>query len=843
MSTNTTLKLILAFVFIQLYIPNINAQNFATISGVVRDIDTKKPVDFANIRLAETTTGTQTDEEGRYSIKVKVGVPVRLIFTRIGYKEYSSSFQFTNTTAQVFSVDMVPIESSLEVEIKENRVQSNGMIRQSTEELRLLPSASGNLESLLPSIALGTSSGTGGELSAQYNVRGGNYDENLIYINDFEIFRPQLIRTSQQEGLTFPNIDLIRDLSFSSGGFQAKYGDKLSSVLDISYKRPERTAASVYASLLGASAHLEGAKSLNKDSYRKFRYLMGARYKTSRYLLNTLDVTGEYLPVFADFQGFFTYDLSRTVQVGLIANYNNSDYFFIPDQRTTASGLVNFTLQLSADYEGQEVNRFTQMMGGLSFTWLPEKKKDPIFMKLLLAVHKGYEDETFDLLAYYSLAQIETNPNAENAGEVVAVLGEGIQHNYARNYLRTGIKVADFRGGYERNREGKPAQFIEWSVKAQAENISDRLNEWERIDSAGYSLPYQPTQLLLQSVYKSKNELNSLRMTAMAQHTLTWTKKDASILELNYGLRAATWTLNKETFVTPRAMLSYTPLAWTQKTQFRLSGGLYYQPAFYREMRNISGVVNTDLRAQKSGQIVLGMSREFYMKSISTKPFLFVSELYYKRLWDVVSYEVDNVRIRYSGQNDATGYVTGWDFRINGEFVPNAESWINVSLLRAREQLNGVQHKEREQGKEEGQDVNFVPRPTDQLVTVNIFFQDYLPRRENFKVHLNLAFGSGLPFGLKDANKIYRNPYRFNAYHRADIGFSYQVWDSKWKDKKPGNIFRWTKSTWISFEVFNLLDVSNVASNTWIKTVFARQYAIPNYLTSRRLNLRMGVNF
>ncbi len=824
------------------------SQYKTVVKGTVKDIETDQALEYVNIRVDGTTKGTESDLEGKFEIIVNAEKDIKLIITRVGYKTYEYTIKSFTRGELLLNVRLVTSTSPLEVIITEERMEKNGQIRQNVDDLKLLPTVSGNLESLLPSIALGTSSGTGGELSAQYNVRGGNYDENLIYVNDFEIFRPQFIRSSQQEGLSFPNIDLTRDLSFSSGGFESKYGDKLSSVLDIRYKRPEKTKASVSASFLGASAHLEGSSKLGKDNYRKFRYLVGARYKTSQYLLNSLEITGEYIPSFVDLQSFMTYDISRNLQLGVILNYNRSKYFFVPDSRTSGAGLVNYALQLSTTYEGQEIDNFEEFMGGISLTWLPDRKKNPYFIKLLASANRDYEDETYDILGYYQLAQVETNLGSDKAGSVVAVLGNGTQHDYARNHLQSTIKNIELRGGYELkvehdNKKLSSNHFIEWSVKAQSESIKDKINEWERIDSAGYSLKYDPEALYLSYVLKSQNQLNSLRYSSFFQNTYTVKKDSISEWQFNLGLRASYWDLNNELLIGPRAQIQFRPLNWSHDWAFRLSGGYYYQPGFYRELRRPDGTVNTNLLAQKSIHIVGGISKELYWTKISPKPFHLIAELYYKKLWDLVSYEVDNVRIRYSGENDATGYLTGLDLRLNGEFVPGAESWINISILQAREKLNGVQHKVREQGQAEGTNVEYVPRPTDQLLTANIFFQDFLPRRENFKVHFNLAVGTGLPFGLKDNNIVYRNTYRYNPYHRVDIGFSLLLWDKKWKERKPHHILRFSDNTWLTLEVFNLLNVLNTASNTWIKTVFNTQYAIPNRLTSRRLDLKFRVDF
>ncbi len=821
----------------------------AVITGLVRDAVSEAPIDLVTIYIKDKNINTETAANGRYRIEVPVNESFILIFTRIGYTEVSTEVAaMPPRSSKQIDVDMPPIESGLEVTVRASKIEESGMVREDVSNMKLLPTTTGNLESILPSIALGTSGGQGGELTSQYNVRGGNYDENLVYVNDFEIYRPQLIRAGQQEGLTFANIDLIRDLSFSSGGFEAKYGDKLSSVLDIKYKRPDSLAGSFNASFLGGSVHIEGSAKVGKDSYRRFRYLAGARYKTTRYLLGSLDVEGEYIPNFTDFQTYLTYDISRNLQVGFLGNFNSSVYKFQPTQRNTAFGLVNYALQLFSVFEGQEIDDFTTAMGGLSFTYLPDRKRNPFFLKLLSSVFRSDENERFDITSNYSLRQIESGLGSDNFGEVLAELGVGTQQQYVRNFLNIDIRNIEHKGGIELqldpdDGEVTSSHFLQWSVKYQNEVISDRINEWERLDSAGYSLPYDTTQLLVFNVLKTRNSLNSNRFNGFFEDTYTWRKESVRELRLSVGVRASYWDLNEEVLISPRAQLLYKPLKSERDISYRLAGGLYFQPPFYREMRGFTGVVNTDLQAQKSFHLVGGVTFDFYMGKRNPKKFKFITEAYYKQLWDMVSYEIENVRIRYSGQNDAEGYVTGIDFRVNGEFVPGAESWVNLSFLRARERLLGVDHLRREIGQEEATVVQDVPRPTDQFMTLSMFFQDYLPKNENFKMHLNLTIGTGLPYGVLGNNRVYRNTYRFDPYHRVDIGFSVALWDRANLESKPRHPLRFTRAAWLSLEVFNLLQVQNQAGNTWIKTIFQQQYAIPNYLTSRRINLRLRMDF
>ena len=827
-----------------LLISTVSIAQKATIFGTVTDYDTRESIELATIFTSNSNV-TESDIKGLYRIEVPSEEEVIISISRVGYQDATLKIQpMPSGVKRNINFKMVSTTNNLEIVITESKIEDVGMVREEVVELKQLPTTTGNFESVLPHIALGASSGQGGELSSQYNVRGGNYDENLVYVNDFEIFRPQLIRSGQQEGLTFPNIDLIRDLSFSSGGFEAKYGDKMSSVLDIRYKRPEETKSSVGLSFLGGSAHLEGSKRIGANAFNKLRYLVGARYKTNRYLLGTLDTEGEYTPNFTDIQAYVTYDITKDLQIGLIGNYNYSQYDFRPVSRSTALGLIDFALRLTTVYEGQEQDQFVNGMGGLSLTYVPEKDKNPVYWKLLASRYSSNEIEKFDILGFYRLAQVNTDFGSDNVGEEVAVLGVGTQHNFARNYLFNTISNVHLKGGIEfQNDDNDNNHFVQWGMKYQNETIDDELNEWERIDSAGYSLPYDPNQLILNSVLKSTNLIENNKLEVYAQDSYTYTKPESMELRVTGGIRGSYRGLSKEFLVSPRAEILFKPLGRKREIAFKLGGGLYYQPPFYREMRRLDGTVNTDLKSQKSIHIVGGLSYDFYWETISKKPFKLITEIYFKKLENLVSYEVDNVRIRYSGENDATGTAIGLDIRINGEFVPGAESWVNLSLLSVRESLNDVKHLRREIGAMESEEADKVPRPTDRLMNLSMFFQDYLPSNKNFKMHVNFSVGTGLPFGLKDNNEIYRNTYRFKAYHRVDLGFAYQLWDSTWKNKKPRHPMRFTEKAWLSLEVFNLMDVLNQASNTWVKTITNQQFAIPNYLSSRRINLRVKFDF
>jgi hypothetical protein len=685
---------LLFFLIFTAIVTSISAQN-SVVFGIIRDIDSNQGIDFVTVYVEGTTNVTETDQYGQYKITTEPNKKITLKFSRLGYTDLTVNVEAMQPgQKRNINVKMVPKASDLEIVVRAGKIEDVGMVREEVTELKILPTASGNFESILPHIALGVSSGAGGELTSQYNVRGGNYDENLIYVNDFEIFRPQLIRSGQQEGLSFPNIDLIRDLEFSSGGYEAKFGDKMSSVLDIRYKRPEEFRASVTASLLGASAHIEGSRRVGANAWNKLRYLIGARYKTNAYLLGSSTIKGEYVPSFTDIQAFVSYELNKEWQVALISNYNGSLYQFQPSSGKSKKGTIDFQLELNTLFEGQESDNFQYGMGGLSFTYVPERNKNPLYMKFLASAYRASEEEKFDILGFYRLSQIET-ALGDNTGQEIAVLGTGTQHTYTRNFLYNTIHNFEYKGGLELQNDATKTSgtnhFLQWGLKFQREQFDDKINEWERLDSAGYSLPYSDTEVLLSKVLKSENSIENNRLQAFFQDSWTY-RNDKSELKITGGIRSTYRSLSKELLLSPRMQILFKPLLWNSDISFKLSGGIYNQAPLYRELRRPDGSINPNLKSQKSTHLVAGVSYDFTWEKVSNRPFRIISEVYYKSLWDMVSYELDNVRIRYAGENNSTGYIMGWDFRINGEFVPNAESWINLSFLTARESITGVNH-------------------------------------------------------------------------------------------------------------------------------------------------------
>lgn len=811
----------------------------------ILDQQDSTPIEWVQVYLEETAFFTQTDSNGYFELHLPNKEAYTIQLGRVGYLPKSLVYRPASPAKNQPMVFYMQKRWNPVIEIQGLRDQIPSILQQDMDALERLPSASGNLESVLPSLALGLRSSAGGELSYQYSVRGGSYDENLVFVNGFEIFRPQLIRHAQQEGLSFPNPDLIQDLRFYSGGFEPRYGDKLASVLDIRYKVPQKTRASISGSLLGGSAHVEGSgfPFANGASGKKFHYMAGARYKTSKYLLGTLDVKGEYQPDFTDIQTFVSYAPDTAWQCTWIANLSRNQFRLIPESASTATGSFFQLLRLNTEFEGSEWDVFEQNMSGLSLRYQNVHSQMPWYLQGQLAVYDADEAERYDLLGYYRLSEIEVGNRDEEEKEV-RLWGTGTQHLFARNRLKSTVWNYECTGGM---RLHDPADTwthqLHWGMQYRVENLQDRINEWERLDSAAYSIPLTEPALQLFRSYKSNNAFTNHKLAGWVQDEIRWQPSGKQAFRLLAGLRVHRSSLNGERLWNPRMRMEWLALNHPHHWNAWLAVGAYHQPPFYREMRRVDGRLNEDLRGQKSTHFVLGWQRTFRMSKLSPSTFRWISEVYYKRLWDLVSYELENVSIRYSGQNDAQGYAVGWDHRVHGEFVPGVESWVNLSFLRTHEQLLGIQHRFRDQEHPDGLPIEDVPRPTDQFVALSIFFQDYLPKHPSFRMHIQINIASGLPYGLKGDNLVYRNDHRLKAYHRADIGFSWMLWDQDHGRYPMGKFFRFCRQAWISAEVYNLLKVKNEASVSWIRTLYNYQFAIPNYLTGQRFNLKFRLEF
>ena len=813
-------------------------QNEAIVFGRVTDT-TGIALELVNISVNGFPSGSVTDKEGKFEMKVRSGERLTLAVSFIGYE------------TRLFSVKLAPAERyELKVKLKSTSTELGTATIEDKETRQTtlnridpklaseVPTSGEGVFALVKTFA-GVSSNN--ETSSQYNVRGGNYDENLIYVNDIEIYRPFLVRAGQQEGLSFVNSDLASSLLFSAGGFDAKYGDKMSSVLDITYKKPREFGGSVTASLLGAAVHLEGV-----TKNKRFTYLIGVRHRTNKYVLTSLDTKGAYQPQFTDVQTLLSYDVSTKFTLELLANYNRNKYTFVPQDRETDFGTINEALRLTVYFDGQEVNSFETGMGALAATWRP---KTNLKLKFIASAFNSNEQETFDVSGEYWLDQLENNFGSDNLGEVKFNRGVGAYLHHARNYLSALVANAEHKGALTLRKSN-----LLWGVKYQHEYVNDELNEWNLIDSAGYSVPQQPAdEINLKYVYKAINVLETNRYSGYVEQD--WHFSDSSNFSLHYGARFNYWDLNNQFLFSPRATLSYQPDWKKRNFLFRFSSGYYYQPPFYRVLRNLYGELNKNIKAQKSIHFVLGSDYNF---TAWKRPFKLVAEVYYKYMDDLIPYEIDNVRIRYYANNSARGYATGLDLRVNGEFVPGIESWFSMSVMQTQEDIKDDFYYDRYNSEGEkiipGYTINnvatdsirfepgYIPRPTDQRVNFSIYFQDYIPRVPSLKVHLNFLFGSGMPFGPPSYDR-YKDTLRIPPYRRVDLGFSYQLLGEKKKLLGPKNPLNHVNSIWLSVEVFNLLQVNNTISYLWVADVSGRQYAIPNYLTARQLNVKLIARF
>ncbi len=798
----------------------------AAVYGSIRD-EAGQALELVNIAVEGLPGGTVTDKYGFFEIAFPSGQERWLLVSFIGYERERLKLSLEAGEKRQVNLRLRPAFTDLSGPvITDRRIHKSSLTRVDPKLVNVIPSVGGGVESILKTLP-GVSSSN--ELSSQYSVRGGNYDENLVYVNDVEIYRPFLVRSGQQEGLSFVNSDLVSSILFSAGGFEAKYGDKMSSVLDIKYKRPQEFGGSFSLSLLGASFHLEGTALDDR-----LTYLFGARQKTNQYLLNQLETQGQYKPSFTDIQTSLHFNVHKKLEINFLGNYARNAYQVIPESRETDFGTINQAYRFTVYFDGQEVDRFDTWLGALSAEWKPARD---LRMKLITSAYRSTEYETFDILGQYFIGRLETDYGKDDFGNVTDPIGVGAFLDHARNYLTADVANLSYLGSYEREK-----RFLQWGLKLQFERIEDQLREWQMLDSAGYSLPHPPDllgqailpqELVLQRFVSKSISIHSQRSSGYVQQS--WDLgNDSTGFNVTAGIRAQHWDLNKQFLLSPRASLAFQP-SWKRPTLFRISSGIYYQPPFYRELRDPEGNINSKLKAQRSIHFVGGVEYDFQAWG---RPFKFVSELYYKMLDNLVPYEIDNVRIRYSAQNEAKGYAAGVDFRINGEFVRGIESWFSLSVMETREDLIGDFYFDNQGRRIEP---GYIPRPTDQRVNLGIFFQDYLPSNPTFRMHLNLLYGSSLPFGPPGSPK-YQHTFRIPSYRRVDIGFSKQLKEDN-RILSQGNPLNRFRDVWITLEVFNLLQVNNTISYIWISDISNRLYAIPNYLSPRMLNVKLVAKF
>lgn len=794
------------------------------IVGSVKDTN-GEGIALANITLKGTPTGTMTSRDGSFILNLPADRDLELVISCIGYLSRNVTLRLsegeTRRLSLVLETELTELD---EVSVSARQERATNMARIDLDALKYVPGTTGSVESLIKTLP-GVSSNN--ELSSTYSVRGGNFDENLVYVNDIEIYRPLLVRSGQQEGMSFINEDMVSGIRFSAGGFEARYGDKMSSVLDIAYRKPDKTAASVSASLLGGSFSFEGT-GFNK----KFSHLTGIRYKSNAYLLNSLETEGEYKPVFTDIQSLLSYNIGKRTELSFMGNLAINSYRFVPTVQNTEFGTAKTPLALKVFYEGNEVDRFETWLGALS---LSHTSRNDLKLRLTGSAFNTREEETFDILGQYLINELDNRADSDTYGDSILNIGIGGFLNHARNYLNTTVYSVSHSG--EVNRSGHK---IAWGLKYEYQYTTDRLSEWQMVDSAGFSVPYNGTTVNLYDVIKAKNTVENGRLSLYIQDTWGFISGRTEYF-LTAGLRAGYQFLNSEYLISPRAIFSFKP-AWERDLMFHFSAGAYHQPPFYKEMRNVTGIVNPDLRAQRSWHFLAGGD---YIFKAWERPFKLSAEAYYKYLDKLVPYKIDNVRIRYAGENLASGYATGLDLKINGEFVKDAESWASLSFMQTREDIEGDSYVvQNEEGNSETIYPGYYPRPTDQLMSFGMFFQDYFPNRPDFKVQVSFQYGSRLPYSSAERDR-YDDVFRLPPYRRVDLGFSKVL---KREGVQPANILRYADQAWITVEVFNLLGIKNTISYLWVRTVSNQEgipgmFAVPNYLTSRRFNIRLNVKF
>ena len=794
-----------------------------TINGTITD-EQNNSLLSVNISILNQSMGAISDENGKYSLEIPPNRSVVVVYSFIGYEMEKIRIPMLKE-GQNYTLNIQLKTSSTLLEdviITDQKSRKESFSRIKPKHVSVLPGNSGGIEAILKTLP-GVSSAN--ELSSQYSVRGGNFDENLVYVNGIEVYRPFLVRSGQQEGLSFVNTDMVSSILFSAGGFDAKYGDKMSSVLDITYKRPRENAATLQLSLLGGAAHFEG---ITKNG--RLSYLIGARHKTSQYLLNSLDTEADYSPKFSDIQTFVNFELNTNWQISFLGNISSNQYKMVPKNRDTEFGTVNEALKLTIYFEGQEVDKYQTYFGALSTSYQPNTK---LQLQFTTSAFRTFEQENFDILGEYWLYQLENNLGSDNFGDIAFDRGVGKYINHARNSLNATVTNFSHKGNY--NNESLK---FDWGFRVQKEEIEDKISEWNLIDSAFFNFPHPDDnigdtanpdqQIIMSELLKTQINLSSYRNSGYIQ-----VSKDIGNLTITGGTRGSYWTYNEELLMSPRVSLAYAPI-WKKDIVFRAASGIYYQSPFYKELRTPEGTLNHNIKAQKSTHYVLGADYLFYSWG---RPFKWITEVYYKDLENLIPYKVDNVRIQYLANDLSNGYARGIDMKINGEFVSGVESWVSLSVMKTEEDIVGDFITNTDGSTTEA---GFIPRPTDQRVNFSMFFQDYIPGNPNYKMHLNLVYGTGLSFGPPKAEK-YQDILRIPDYRRVDIGFSAVL-----KSEEKKSRLKWLnafKSIWLSAEVFNLLDINNTVSYLWVADITGRQYAVPNYLTSRQLNAKLILIF
>ncbi|SEB36996.1 TonB-dependent Receptor Plug Domain [Tenacibaculum sp. MAR_2009_124] len=810
-------------IFILFFPTLIFAQKTATVKGKITDRN-NSPIE--NVAITYLNKGTTSDKNGVYEFSIPIRKTVTVTFSHVSFKAITKKFTARGNKTFNFSPKLKALDENLkEVIVKNRKKEAQGITKIDVKKVKNLIGANAGVENVLMTMP-GVSNNN--ELSTQYNVRGGNFDENLVYVNGIEIYRPFLIRSGQQEGLSFINPHMIQNINFSAGGFQAKYGDRLSSVLDITYRKPQEFGAQIEMSLLGGSLTIE-------DSFlnNKLGAILGVRYRDNSLFVNSKQTEVNFRPQFTDIQTYLSYELSDKLKLNFLSNFSLNDYNYQPLTRRTRFGTLANPLELIVFYQGQEQDQFKTLFGAFSADY---NVNENLKLTGTISSFNTQEEEYFDIAASYNLGEVDTNAGSENFGEVEFSQGIGSQINHARNDLDALINAVQIRATLKQGKN-------EWraGIKYQTENIKDRINEWEIIDSLGFSVrpphhsineqPYEPFNGPIEPYQnvRAQNNIDIQRVSGFTQVSRKTFIDDHQVW-LNLGVRAHYWnvTANSQAsqshiIFSPRAQIAIKP-NWNSDVLFRLSGGWYAQPPFYKELRDYNGQIHPEVKAQQSIHVVAGNDYSF---NLWNRPFKLTTEVYYKNLTDVNSYSIDNVRIRYRADNVTEAYAYGLDVRLNGEFVPGSDSWISFGYLKTEENIDNK---------------GYIARPTDQRVKFGVLFQDYVPNLPDLKAYLNIVYNTGLPGGAPAYSDVYEFQNRLNDYKRADLGVSYVLTDVN-KPVSSGFLSQFKEFT-IGLELFNIFDVRNSITNTWVRDAYSKQqYGIPNFMTGRVLNVKLGMKF
>ena len=801
------------------------AQKMTTLKGTVKNKN-KQPIENVSIRY--NNIGTTSDKNGRYIIRVPYKKEITLVFSHISYSVFTKKHTANNRNGVRLSVILTPKTEELDrIVIQDNRKKLQGLKTIDVNVVKNVIGPNAGVENILMTLP-GVNNNN--ELSTQYNVRGGNFDENLVYVNGIEIYRPFLIRSGQQEGLSFINPSMVQNINFSAGGFQAKYGDKLSSVLDITYRKPTEITTTLDVSLLGGSITFEAP--LIEE---KLTAISSLRYRDNSLFVNSKQIETNFRPRFIDFQTFLSYKASDYLQFNFLGNFSLNDYNYKPISRRTRFGTVSAPLELTVFYSGKEQDNYLTLFGAFSTEY---KVNNYLSFTGTLSRYNTQEEEHYDISAAYSIGEVDANIGSENFGNVDFSQGIGSQLNHARNDLDALITNMQLKGTYKKNKHQ-----IDFGVKYQKEDIRDRIREWEIIDSLGFSIrppshirnnePYNDPVIEVpitpfQNI-RGDNEVQINRISGFVQLNQKHFWNDNEIW-YSIGLRTQNWNVSSDgntsktqTIISPRAQFAIKP-NWEKDMLFRISGGWYSQPPSYRELRDSNGYINGALKAQKSIHYVAGMDYSFEMWE---RPFKLTTEIYYKDLSDINAYTIDNVRIRYRADNNTTAYAQGLDVRLNGEFVPGSDSWVSLGYLKTEENINNR---------------GAISRPSDQRIKLGILFQDYVPNIPNLKAYLNLVYNTGVPGGSPSYADVYQYQERLRDYKRADFGVSYIFTDAN-KQYTIGWLSKF-KELSAGLELFNMFDIKNSITNTWVRDVYSKtQFGIPNFLTGRILNFKIGMKF